>query len=789
MSANQVGTADGRTQFSKPLLTDDYLYVGGLGQELRCYPRGEIDPDPAWTFTREGSLSDSSPILDEGRNQIYIGSGGGNLSAVDAGTGEQNWVVETDSAITSTPMMKQGHVFVGTNDGQLLRIDADAGTNEDSIQLDGAIYGTPVTVGADSKYFSLVTTVGTVYRLRWYDFDIDWKQETGGEGVRSAPIYEYDYGTIVATDKVYKLKQNVGDIQWEAEYGGSVATTPLYNGFVIVGDDEGTLTAFNRNTGDVRWSYDAGSPITSDPVQTGGGVVFGTQDGTIHSIAVSDETDVGTETVAGGTPSAPVAHDGVVYVAVDDNDSGSILEFDRATLGIEPLPTISAVESTGETDNGDPVYEVHGSNFGIKNRGAAVLYDFVDETYERGDLNTFNGDFYSNEQNLHEALPELDRVWDNISIPEEEQERLGVDRPQDKPPGQYISDENEQPHRHDGVNAHYRFRNGSFVGLPVAYGGRINTPDKNKRYERPMGNKQLYIAWWLRPTFDIRGHIAIEASSVDSELNFGGKRDRGERFRIPDAAPGGWDTDDLTGWIIGVRDGNGSSENDDGLLEVEFDRRFLGKIDGSMIIGEESGATAEIPEDPDTVTYTDSDKMLRTFDTGGRTFSFSWQANGLNVGVVERQSWGEPGFPDPQEWNLLEFVADIEEGWLEGWVNFEKRDRIEWDPAETETDVSPTLALVGMHTSHYGYNTFRMSEVYQDSSVQRLVIADAETLAEASHYELQRPIEWEDGSLRFALNDGQLPTDEQLYVFVFDDQGQANQQGYPMSLSAAGSEP
>jgi len=778
--------ADGRTQFSKPLVGDTHIYVGGLGQELRCYPRGKTDPDPTWTFAREGSLSDSSPVLDEEHNQIYIGSGGGNLSAVDAGTGEQNWVVETDSAITSTPLLKQEHVFVGTNDGRVLRVEADSGTRDDSTELDGPIYGGLNYFEEESKYLTVVTAVGTVYRLRWYDFDVDWKQETGGEDVRSSPIFEHDYGTIVATDKVYKFKQNSGDLKLEAEFTGSVATTPLYNGFVIVGDDEGTLTAFNRNTGDVRWSYDAGSPITGDPVQSGGRVLFGTQDGAIHSIAVSDETDVTTETVAGESPSAPVVDEDVVYVAVDDTDGGDVVQLDRQTLGMEPLPTISAVDSTGETDNGDPVFEVEGSGFTDKDRGGAVLYDFVDETYERGNLNPFNGNFYDHEQDLDTADSELDRIYDRYSLPGGRGGKTSS--------AQYISDESEQAHRHDGVDAHYRMRDWSYIGAPMAYGGRGNNPDGERRYERPDDKDQLYIAWWLRPTFSIKDHIAVEVESVEGEFEFGDKRERGERIRVPDAAPGSWDTDDLTGWIIGVRDGEGSSDNDDGLFEVEFDCRHLDELEGSTIVGEESGAEAEISaelhtdeDDKDLITYTRGSKLMRAFEhPGRREFSFAWSPNGLNPGHMARQYWGTSGMPNPREWNLLEFVADREEGWIEGWVNFQKRGRVEWDPQETEADISPSLGTLGQETIDYGYNTFRISEVYQDSSVQRVVVADAETLEEASHYELQRPTEWSDGRLRFALNDGQLPTDEQLYVFVFDDQGQANQQGHPISLSTGG---
>lgn len=779
-SGEQIGTTGGRTQFSKPAVGDDYVYVGGLGAEVRCYPRGSTDGDSVWTFTREGSLADSSPILDEQRGQLYIGSGSGNLYAIDAETGEQSWVYETEtgSAITATPVLNSGDVYVGTNDGTLLRVDANSGNKKKQAQLDAGIYGQPLV---HKRRVYVLTETGTIHARYAQSFNEDWKRETGGDGVRSAPI-GVEGAIYIATDAVYKLRSRSGDIEWQRRYGGHAGSTPMYDSRLYVGDADGTLHAFDPENGDTLWTYDAGAPVTSTPVRETGRVLVGTRDGTFHSINITDETDIVTDTVADRRPSPPVVADGDLYVTAENDSGGALVQLDRETLRLKPLPTISSVDQTGKTDNGDPVFEVQGRNFGSKDQGPAVLYDFVNETYENGTLNPFNGTFYDNEQDLHTAYPERDRIYDGMSIPEEEQNEYGVSR-QDKSPAQYISDESEQPHRHDGVDAHYRLRNGSFIGLPMAYGGNHEStdPDMERRYERPENENQIYVAWWLRPEFGLQSHAVFQPASFEGDIDFGdSKRDRGERFVIPEGGAGGIDVD---GWVIGIRDGTGTSPNDDGRVEVEFDTRSnVNRIAGKTLVGQKTGAKIDIPEDEDTADierFVSPNKLLRIWGSGGRTISMAW---GVNVVKLEESVW-HSFEPNPQEWNLLETVIDVETGFLEAWVNFEKCAEFTFDPKDVETDNSPTMQLLGMHTGTFGFNTFRISEVYQDKSAQRVVIADAETLAEATHYELQRPTEWSNDRLRFALSDGQLPTDQQLYAFVFDDQNQVNKQGHPITLS------
>ena len=64
-----------------------------------------------------------------------------------------------------------------------------------------------------------------------------------------------------------------------------------------------------------------------------------------------------------------------------------------------------------------------------------------------------------------------------------------------------------------------------------------------------------------------------------------------------------------------------------------------------------------------------------------------------------------------------------------------------------------------------------------------MIIGDASNYDDLSHYELQRPVFWDDGSVKFAVNLGALSPSSELYVYVFDESGTPNRQGFALCAS------
>ncbi len=56
---------------------------------------------------------------------VYVGSLDGNLYAVDAATGEEQWRFATDAEVYSSPAVANGVVYVGSLNGNLFAIEGE----------------------------------------------------------------------------------------------------------------------------------------------------------------------------------------------------------------------------------------------------------------------------------------------------------------------------------------------------------------------------------------------------------------------------------------------------------------------------------------------------------------------------------------------------------------------------------------------------------------------------------------------------------------------------------------
>lgn len=86
-----------------------------------------------WAYQADYSLGNSSPAVADG--VVYIGSRNGKLYAIDAASGSQKWVYQTNGPITSSPAVADGVVYIGSWDFSLYAIDATSGTKKWSYQV------------------------------------------------------------------------------------------------------------------------------------------------------------------------------------------------------------------------------------------------------------------------------------------------------------------------------------------------------------------------------------------------------------------------------------------------------------------------------------------------------------------------------------------------------------------------------------------------------------------------------------------------------------------------------
>ncbi len=91
------------------------------------------------------------------------------------------------------------------------------------------------------------------------------------------------------------------------------------------------------------------------------------------------------------------------------------------------------------------------------------------------------------------------------------------------------------------------------------------------------------------------------------------------------------------------------------------------------------------------------------------------------------------------------------------------------------------LALLGLdpidRSVHIGKKNF-FGDVYVDTTPQRVVVADAATWSNTSHFEMQVPRNWGTTSIEFTANLGSFAAGESLWLYVFNADGVPNANGF-----------
>jgi outer membrane protein assembly factor BamB len=305
-------------------VSDELVFVTSLEPTVSALSRA--DGTEVWSAPRDGALSDSSPVYHDGR--VFVGSGGGSIYAYDAVTGDTCWQYTGESAIISSPVVREGTVYVGRNDGVVLALTED-GVVEWTTDLGVPIYS-DLRYSASRNYVYVSTEVGTVHALDATDGGQEvWSKRSNADVSASSPIVDETAGLVYfAANEVMALDAGTGEPAWVTTfYGTNAGSSPVVvDGRVFVGGADGNVYALPNEGGRVRsepeWAFRTRSTITGDPVTHGEAIVTVTLEGTLYRLdaddgAQRDALDLGSEVRA-----SPVAADGALYVGTE---GGSIV--------------------------------------------------------------------------------------------------------------------------------------------------------------------------------------------------------------------------------------------------------------------------------------------------------------------------------------------------------------------------------------------------------------------------------------------------------------------------------
>jgi outer membrane protein assembly factor BamB len=292
-----------------------------------------------WRFVTEGDVIGSPAVAGD---VVYVGSGDGNLYALDRVTGAVRWKRDVGSPIASSPAVGTRRVFFGTRDGKFHALDAATG------------------------------------EVRWRlatgpDFPWPWGHESG-DVYTSSPVHVD--GTVIfgaGDGRVYAVDARTAKPKWTASTGGRVRSSPAVDGGrVYVGSADGRVYAFDLVTGAPRWRYDTEGvkldsrnfgydrrTVQSSPTVSGGTVFVGARDGFLYAIdAVTGQLRWRFDHKISWVNTSPGVENGIVYAGSSD---GQFVQAVNAATGQEVWRSKAGVTWSSPAIARDVVYAGDGS--------------------------------------------------------------------------------------------------------------------------------------------------------------------------------------------------------------------------------------------------------------------------------------------------------------------------------------------------------------------------------------------------------------------------------------------
>lgn len=185
-----------------------------------------------------------------------------------------------------------------------------------------------------------------------------------------------------------------------------------------------------------------------------------------------------------------------------------------------------------------------------------------------------------------------------------------------------------------------------------------------------------------------------------------------------------------------------------------------------------------------------SNKFARVWDlTDGTGTRISWTQMHMTFNDTDSSSpdWGTTQ-PSANSWNHLEIYVNADKGAIETWLNGERTHNVTTYSKPNNSN-GLNVALVGFDPSisdNYSNLKFRMTDIYVAKSQARVEISDSPTWDPTSHRELLNITSWSERQISADLKLLGFDSFSNLYVYVIDGTGNANQSGFPLCAKCPG---
>jgi hypothetical protein len=149
--------------------------------------------------------------------------------------------------------------------------------------------------------------------------------------------------------------------------------------------------------------------------------------------------------------------------------------------------------------------------------------------------------------------------------------------------------------------------------------------------------------------------------------------------------------------------------------------------------------------------------------------------------------WGSAVNPMAGQWSKVEItvkVSDQSDGYIKIWEN--GHSVLDYAGVTDTYGGSHRTISVGGYARMQGFtNNWRYyDDVYLDTTLSRIVLADKPVLSQATIVENQIPSAWNDTSITATVNLGKFAQGQAVYLFVVDSTGTPSASGLALTAGA-----
>jgi outer membrane protein assembly factor BamB len=266
-----------------PVVTRSHIYLPELDAGGRLVVLDRATGQIEWT-AEAGDLA-ASPIVAEGK--IYTVSTLGELGAWTE-SGEELWTTELQTRVSSRPALLGEVLVVASSDGRLHAIRAETGEPIAAADPDaGPIWGDLVLLssGGDGDPTAVFATLGGQLIEIGADLTVI-RQRSFPSSFYAGPTHSGERLYLVGHEgTIWSYDWRADSIDWKLELDdATVRMAPaLGDGYLAVGDLQGTLAIVDRLRGVPVWTTRLDGALTSTPLFRGKELFVHTESGTLYA--------------------------------------------------------------------------------------------------------------------------------------------------------------------------------------------------------------------------------------------------------------------------------------------------------------------------------------------------------------------------------------------------------------------------------------------------------------------------------------------------------------------------